>query len=303
MEGFRVGRKNNFLETVNIKDDSVFSLVSRGDGVEILHQSFEQGTLFYVYPSENEKAMEFYFIISGELEYKIDHKIEVLGPEDHFTVRGLTEPIYFTALSNLTLLCVYTEQTFFHISNDISNLMDIMQQVEKKDRYTHQHSNRVAKYSVRIAQELKLNREQLENLTVAAFLHDIGKIHVPTEVLNKPGRLTDEEFTLIKKHPADGAEMVKDSYYSELAPIIIQHHERLDGSGYPNNLKDEEILLESKIIAVSDTFDAMTEDRSYRKAFGPQIAMDELKKWRGLHYDRDVVDAFEQILREEGKIE
>lgn len=303
MEGFRVGRKNDFLETVNIKDDSVFSLVSRGDGVEILHQSFEQGTLFYVYPSENEKAMEFYFIISGELEYKIDHKIAVLGPEDHFTVRGLAEPIYFTALSNLTLLCVYTEQTFFHISNDISNLMGIMQQVEKKDRYTHQHSNRVAKYSVRIAQELKLNREQLENLTVAAFLHDIGKIHVPTEVLNKPGRLTDEEFALIKKHPADGAEMVKGSYYSELAPIIMQHHERLDGSGYPNNLKEDEILLEAKIIAVSDTFDAMTEDRAYRKAFSPQIAMDELKKWCGLHYDRNVVNAFEQILREDGKIE
>lgn len=303
MEGFKVGRKDSFLESVDIKGHSVFSLVSRGSGVEILHQSFEQGTLFYVYPSEDEKAMEFYYVISGELEYKIDQQLEILGPEDYFTVRGLKEPIYFTALSNLKLLCVFTEQTFFHISNNISNLMDILQQVEKKDRYTHQHSNRVAKYSVRIAQELKLNKEQLENLTVAALLHDIGKIHVPTEVLNKTERLTEEEFTLIKKHPSDGAEMVKDSYYSELAPIIMQHHERLDGSGYPSNLKADEILLESKIIAVSDTFDAMTEDRAYRKAFSPQFAVDELKKWQDRHYDRDIVEAFEKILKEEGRIE
>ncbi|ALS78730.1 phosphohydrolase [Planococcus kocurii] len=302
MDGFKVGKKGEFLETVSFDDNSVFSLITKGDGVEILHQSIEEEMLFYVYPSENAKAIEFYFIISGEVLYEADHRQEKLGPEDYFTTRGLKEPIYFTALSKVTLLCVFTEQTFFHISNDISKLMDIMNQVEEKDRYTNKHSDRVAAYSVKIAQKLKLNKVQLENLIVAAFLHDIGKIYVPSEVLNKPGRLTDEEFEIMKKHPLDGAEMVKNSYYHELVPIIEQHHERLNGSGYPYGLSGDTILLEARIIAVSDTFDAMTEDRVYRKALSDDTAMGELKKMAGTHYDLDVVDAFERVLLEEGKI-
>lgn len=302
MDGFKVGKKGEFLETVDFEDNTSLSLITKGDGVEILHQSIEEGMLFYVYPSENPNAVEFYFVLSGEIFYDLDNNREKLGPEDYFTTRGLKEPIYFTALSKVTLLCVFTEQTFFHISKEISKLMDIMKQVEEKDRYTHKHSHRVAKYSVLIAQRLELNKEQLENLTVAAFLHDIGKIHVPSEVLNKPGRLTNAEFDIIKKHPTDGAEMVRNSYYYELAPIIEQHHEKLDGSGYPNGLSGDEILLESRIIAVSDTFDAMTEDRVYRKALEDHIAIAELKKFAGKHYDQEVVTAFEQILIEEGKI-
>lgn len=302
MDGFKVGKKGEFLETVQIDDNTTLSLITKGNGVEVLHQAIEEGMLFYVYPSENIKTVEFYFIISGEILYDIDDRREKLGPEDHFTTQGLKEPIFFTTLSKVTLLCVYTEQTFFHISEEISKLMKIMKQVEEKDRYTHKHSHRVAKYSVLIAQKLKLNKDQLENLTVAAFLHDIGKIHVPSEVLNKPGRLTDEEFELIKKHPFDGAEMVRNSYYYELAPIIEQHHERLNGSGYPYGLSGDEILLESRIIAVSDTFDAMTEDRVYRKALEDHVAIAELKKMSGTHFDQNIVTAFEQILKEEGKI-
>lgn len=302
MEGFEVGKKGDFLETVSFDDNTALSLLAKGDGVEIIHQSIEEGMLFYIYPSENATAIEFYFIVSGEIFYDHDNQRIKLGPEDYFTSQNLKEPIYFTALSTVTLLCVFTEQTFFHISKEISKLMDIMNQVEEKDRYTHKHSHRVATYSVRIAQKLKLNKVQLENLTVAAFLHDIGKIHVPSEILNKPGRLTDEEFKLIKKHPLDGAEMVKNSYYYELAPIIAQHHERLNGSGYPYGLRGAEIQLESRIIAVSDSFDAMTEDRVYRKALEDHAAIDELKKMAGTHYDQEVVNAFEQILKEEGKI-
>ncbi|PLS03682.1 HD domain-containing phosphohydrolase [Neobacillus cucumis] len=302
MDGFTIGTKGNFLETVNFENNLEFSLISRGDGVEILHQSIEEGKLFYVYPSDNPKSLEFYYILSGEVECETDNKKYRLGPEDYFSARGLKEPIYFTALSKVTLLCVFTEQTFVHISKDITSLMEITKQVELKDRYTHKHNDRVANYSVKIAKKLKLSKEQLENLTVAATLHDIGKIHVPIEILNKPGRLTDEEFEIIKKHPIDGAKMVKDSYYHEIAPIIEQHHERINGTGYPYGLSGDDILLEARIIAVSDTFDAMTEDRVYRKGSREQIAIDELRRLAGSHYDKDVVAAFEQILKEEGRI-
>lgn len=302
MDGFTVGKKGEFLESVPIDDNTTLSLIAKGNGTEILHQSIEEEMLFYVYPSENEDAIEFYFVISGEISYELNGNTYKLMPEDYFTTKNLKEPIFFTTLSKVNLICVYTEQTFFHISEEISKLMKIMKQVEEKDRYTHQHSHRVAKYAVLIAQKLKLNKVQLENLTVASFLHDIGKINVPSEILNKPGRLSSEEFEIIKKHPLDGAAMVKNSYYHELAPIIEQHHERLDGSGYPNGLSGDEILLESRIIAVSDTFDAMTEDRVYRKALEDHVAIAELKKFAGKHFDEDVVEAFEQILIEDGKI-
>lgn len=302
MEGFKINKKGESLEKVTFENNLQLGLLTRGDGVEIIQQSIEEGKLFYVYPDDNLKSLEFYFIISGEVFCELGEKSQKLGPEDYFTVRGLKEPIHFTALTKVTLLCVFTEQTFVHISKDISELMEITKQVEKKDRYTHKHSDRVEKYSVKIAKRLKLGKESLENLTVASVLHDIGKIHVPVEVLNKPGKLTDEEYNLIKKHPIDGANMIRDSFYKELAPIIEQHHERLNGSGYPFGLKGDEILLEARIIAVSDTFDAMTEDRAYRKAFNEGVALNELKRLTGSHYDKDVVEAFEQILKEEGRI-
>ncbi|MEH7333560.1 HD-GYP domain-containing protein [Neobacillus drentensis] len=303
MEGFKIGKKGSFLEKVDFENNGVFSLLTRGDGVEIVRQEIEEGRMFYVYPSENTNALEFYYLLSGEVVCELDNYRHILGPEDYFSARGLKEAIHFTAVSKVTILCIYTEQTFVHISKDISSLMEITKQVELKDRYTFKHSDRVAKYSVKIAKKLKLTKEQLENLTVAAVLHDIGKIHVPIEILNKTGRLTDEEFEIIKKHPVDGANMIKGSYYQELAPIIEQHHERLNGSGYPCGLSGNDILLEARIIAVSDTFDAMTEDRAYRKAFKEKIAIDELKRLAGTHYDQEVVSAFDEILREEGRIQ
>ncbi|WP_079525785.1 HD-GYP domain-containing protein [Solibacillus isronensis] len=303
MAGFTIGKQGTFLETVHFDDNLEISLFTRGDGVEIIQQTIGEGKLFYVYPSGNVNALEFYFIVSGEVECEVENKKYILSPKDYFIARELSDPIHFTALSKVSLLCVFTEQTFVHISKDISSLIEIKKQVELKDIYTQKHSDRVANYSVKIAKKLKLNKEKLENLAIASVLHDIGKIHVPSEILNKPGKLTDEEFDIIKKHPADGAAMIKESYYKELVPIIEQHHERLNGTGYPNGLRGDEILLEARIIAVSDTFDAMTEDRAYRKAFGAQFAIDELKNLAGTHYDQEVVLALEEILKEEGLID
>ncbi|WP_068621173.1 HD domain-containing phosphohydrolase [Paenibacillus tuaregi] len=301
MDGFRIGKRGSFLEEVHF-DKNEIKLLSRGDGVEVLLQTIEKDRLFYVYPSDNPNVMEFFYILSGHLVCELDDQKIELGPQDYYTAKGLKGPVHFTALTDITYLWVITEPTFRHLSKDISKLMNIVKEVEKKDRYTYMHSDRVAEYAVKIAKKLKLNKEQLENLSIASVLHDIGKIHIPEEILNKPGRLTPEEFELIKKHPADGAEMIKETYYGEIAPIIEQHHERLDGSGYPHGLHGSGILLEARIIAVSDTFDAMTEDRAYRKASDVQTAMSEIRRLSGTHYDETVVDAFEEVLREEGRI-
>jgi putative nucleotidyltransferase with HDIG domain len=302
VKGFRAGKKGSSLETVKF-DISEISLLAHGSGAEVLVHSIEKDRLFYIYPSENPNAMEFYFILSGEVACEIEGEKLTLGPQDHFTAQGLTEPIHFTTLSDLTFLWVVTEPVFVHISKEISALMEIVKKVEEKDRYTYMHSDRVAEYAVKIAKQMKLDTIQLEMINQASYLHDIGKIHIPENVLNKPSRLNDEEFAMIKQHPADGAEMLKGTIYEELCPIIEQHHERLDGTGYPLGLKGDEILLAARIIAVSDTYHAMTEDRAYRKAFDAQYAMDELKRLVNTHYDEAVVTAFEKVLIEEGKIQ
>jgi putative nucleotidyltransferase with HDIG domain len=301
VEGFRIGKKGSSLENV-LYDSQKISLLARGNGVEVLLETIEKDRLFYIYPAEDPQALEFYLILSGEIECEYNDEKIILGPQDYFTAKGITDTIHFTALSNVSFLWIITEPTFVNLSYDISALKEIVKKVEVKDRYTYLHSNRVAKYSIKIAQKLKLNRLQMENLNLSSTLHDIGKIHIPEEILNKPSKLTEEEFEIIKKHPSDGSEMIKGTFYEEIAPIIEQHHERLNGSGYPKGLTGDEILLEAKIIAVSDTFDAMTEDRVYRKASNAQEAFDVIKSSIGTLYDKEVVAAFEKVLKEEGKI-
>ncbi|MFC6040556.1 HD-GYP domain-containing protein [Paenisporosarcina macmurdoensis] len=301
MRGFKIGKKGSSLERVKFNNNDI-SLLTRGDGTEVLLQSIEKDKLFYIYPSDNPEVMEFYLILSGEVVCEVDNQKVFLGPQDYFSAKGLLGPIHFTTLSNVTLLWVTTEPIFDSVRNQISSLMDIVKKVELKDNYTYRHSDRVANNAVKIAKKLNLNTDQVHNINTASFLHDIGKINIPEDILNKPSFLTEEEFSIVKKHPVDGVEIVKGSNYEGITPIIEQHHERLNGSGYPYGLIGDQILLESRIIAVSDSFDAMTEDRPYRKAFEPQFALNEIKKLVGTHYDKQVVEAFEEVLKDDGKI-
>jgi putative nucleotidyltransferase with HDIG domain len=302
VEGLKIIKKGSYLEKV-FNNSTEISLLDKGDGIEIMLQTINEGKLFYVYPGTNDAVAEFFYIISGLIEYEENGEKKILQPHDSYTIKGLKKPIYFQAITEVTYLWVINEPTFHNISDDIHSLRDLIADAEKKDPYTFKHSERVAQYAVKIAKKLNLTKDQLKDLYFASELHDIGKVKVPEEVLNKPGKLTKEEFELIKKHPSDGVELVKNTGYRHLESIIEQHHERLNGSGYPNGIKENEILLEAKIIAVCDTFDAMTEDRAYRKAFTAQFAIDELKKLSDSQYDKQIVDALEEILKEEGKIE
>jgi putative nucleotidyltransferase with HDIG domain len=301
MQGFIVGKKATYLEKVQL-DTNEISLLSRGDGVEIMTHSIKKDKLFYAYPAENAKSLEFFYVLSGEMLCEMNDSKVKIGPEDYIKIQDLDEPIHFQAISDVRLLWISTEPTFRQISNEISSLMEIVKQVEEKDCYTVMHSDRVANYAIKIAKKMKFNKEQLERLSLSACLHDIGKIHVPEEILNKPGRLTNEEYDIIKKHPTDGAEMLKDTNYTELIPIIEQHHERLNGSGYPHGLKGDEIVIEAQIIAVADTFDAMTEDRAYRRALANDFAIKEIKSLVDIHFNKEIVEVFEEILIEDGLI-
>lgn len=173
--------------------------------------------------------------------------------------------------------------------------------VDLRDPYTAGHQRKVAKLAEKIAERMKLNSERVFYLKLAAMVHDAGKIQVPSEILNKPGKLSELEMEMVRSHAKSGWELFKNIEFTwPLAEMIHQHHERLDGSGYPEGLKEEEILLESKILAVADVVEAMSSHRPYRQALGIDAALDEINKNAGKLYDKEVVDICLKLFNEEG---
>jgi putative two-component system response regulator len=165
--------------------------------------------------------------------------------------------------------------------------------VEMRDPYTSGHQRRVSELAVLIGRELKLPEQILEGIKVASVVHDVGKIRIPAEILTKPGRLDEVEFSLIKVHAQAGYEILKKIRFPwPIADIVVQHHERLDGSGYPRGLRGEEILLEARILAVADVVESMSTARPYRHSLGIDAAIAEICTGRGTRFDAQVVDAF-----------
>jgi putative nucleotidyltransferase with HDIG domain len=172
-------------------------------------------------------------------------------------------------------------------------LRDLARLLEARDSYTHGHSRRVARHALRIAHALHVPAAEAEKIWTAATLHDVGKLYTPREIINKPGRLTDDEFDVIKRHPVDGAAMlVEVEGDPRIVAIVRSHHERLDGGGYPDGLAGDGIPLGARIIAVADTFDALTSTRSYRPAATHKRALDILRNEAGAQLDGAAVSAF-----------
>ena len=172
--------------------------------------------------------------------------------------------------------------------------------VETRDPYTAGHQKEVARFACVVAKEMNLPDEMIEGLRVASLLHDIGKIKIPAEILSKPAILTDIEYELIKTHPQAGLEILKTiSFPWPVGKIVLQHQERMDGSGYPNGLKGDEICLEARILGVTDVVEAMCSHRPYRSSLGMDKALEEITQNRGILYDEEVVDACLKLFREE----
>ena len=173
--------------------------------------------------------------------------------------------------------------------------------VESRDPYTAGHQSRSADLACAIATEMGLAQDKIEGIRMAGIIHDIGKLSIPAEILSKPTKLTDIEFALIKEHSRSGYEMLKDVESPwPLAEIVYQHHERMNGSGYPRNLKGDEIIMESQILAVADVVEAMASHRPYRPTLGIEAALEEIEKNKGILYDNAVADACLRLFREKG---
>ncbi|HCC07062.1 MAG TPA: hypothetical protein DEP72_02690 [Clostridiales bacterium] len=186
------------------------------------------------------------------------------------------------------------------LENSYSSIIESLRlAVDAKDEYTKGHSDRVSYYAFKIGQAMKLTVEELEILTVGGYFHDIGKIGIKDQIITKETRLTDEEFAEIKRHPLKGFGILEsNNMFKKILPLIKYHHEKLDGTGYPEGLKDDEIPFLVRIISVADSFDAMMSKRSYRDELGIEKAVSELRKCSGTQFDPKIVEEFIKLIAE-----
>lgn len=199
---------------------------------------------------------------------------------------------YFNMLKDLHSSLEETEQLLEEI------ILAFSKAIDAKSHWTMGHSERVARYSVEIAREMALGRKTIDDLRTAALLHDLGKIGTYDEILDKPTKLTPQEFELVKKHPIKGIDILGPIKKMEaILPVIIHHHERWDGTGYPDGLEGEQIPLSARILSVADAYDSMIATRPYRPSLGSNMAIAELNRLAGAQFDAEVVAALEQIIK------
>jgi putative nucleotidyltransferase with HDIG domain len=206
--------------------------------------------------------------------------------------------VYLTAYADETTLQRAKETEPFGYLLKPFEERELQTTIETRDPYTAGHQRRVTKLACAIAEEMNLSKNQTEGVRLAGGLHDLGKIYVPAEILAKPGKLTPVEYNIIKTHPQVGYDILKSIEFPwPIAKYVLQHHERIDGTGYPEGLRGEDIFLEARILAVADVIEAMATHRPYRAALTIEAALDEITSGRGEKYDIQVVDACLRVFK------
>jgi len=213
------------------------------------------------------------------------------SPEGDITSRDLS---LLTILAKQAALAIENVKLYENIKKDqISIIKALAATVDAKDHYTLGHSQKVSEYSVIVAEEMGLNERDTEIIKYAGLLHDIGKIALPDDIIKKPSKLSDQEFVVVQKHPTIGARIIKEiETLSGMVPIVLHHHERFDGRGYPDGLKGEDIPLGARIVHVTDAYDTMVSARAYRDMLPPELAVSELRKNAGAQFDPKIVEIF-----------
>lgn len=268
------------------------------DGFETLKRLYGDS------PSENRIPIIF---LTGETVDEIEMKGLKMGAEDF-----IRKPIYPDVLMHRVDRIIELDRMHRSMAQEIASkaaeceslarhvVQTLAEAIDAKDTYTNGHSDRVAEYSREIAKRYGYSEKEQDDIYMMGLLHDVGKIGVPDEIINKPGRLTDEEFEAIKTHPVTGERILKK--VEEMPKLSIGarwHHERYNGTGYPDGLKGEEILEEARIIAVADAYDAMTSNRSYRGVLPQDYVRGEIEKGKGTQFDPVFADIMIQMIDED----
>jgi putative nucleotidyltransferase with HDIG domain len=275
MDGFEVCRR---LKASQATQDVPVIFVSAASETEEKVRGFELGAVdFVTKPYQRDELLA---RVRTHLELnRLRHHLEDLVDERTVELRESERKLRASLLESITALAAI---------------------VEMRDPYTAGHQRRVAELAVAIAREMKLSDEMIEGIHLASVVHDVGKIRVPAEILSKPGKLTELEFGLIKEHAQNGFEILKTIEFPwSIAQIVLQHHERMNGSGYPRGLSGEHILLESRIVTVADVVESMISHRPYRAGLGLEAALAEIENNKGSLFDAAVVDACVRVFREQ----
>ena len=279
--------------------DEMVSLVN-----DITHQLYvhAEDRKFLIYTLEKQgiiKAFETQFYKKDGSKIWVSVNVQIVCDQDEnfLYYEGIDEDITSRKLAEEEL-----QKTFEKLKKTLDGTIKAISIiVEARDPYTAGHQKRVADLARAIAEEMGLSKDTIENIFIAGVIHDIGKISVPAEILSRPGKLSEIEFGLIKVHPQSGYDILKDVELPHpVAEIVHQHHERIDGSGYPMGLKNGQILRESKIVSVADVVEAISSHRPYRAALGIDVALEEIKKNAGILYDREVVNMCLNLFEEKG---
>ncbi len=295
MSALKIIKKDESLIQV-LSNAGSFALKAKDDALEVVHIEAKAGKSLFLQPYECENAMYLFYFLEGRVAYAKENCF--LGPGDCISAKDLTETEYFEIVEDVKMLLVTQKDFFDKQANYVLKMTAEMDKIQAKDQYTEKHCNRSGNLALRIGLKFGLKNDQINDLVFASKIHDLGKIQVPLHILNKPGTYTYEEFDVMKKHPRAGYDIIVDSVSQREALIVLQHHEKCDGTGYPQGLKKDEMLIESRILAVADAFDALTTHRPYRVALSQSEAFKLLKKDSGRLWDSDVLEALEMILCE-----
>jgi len=252
---------------------------------------------FFLDAAADWAGFEFIYVLSGNLTLESGERKTDLNPGDYLHHQGLAERAFFRVNTDVELLMVSSPPSFHLAREESQGVMSLARSVEEKDETTAGHCDRLERLAIATGERLGLSGQRLINLSYGAYLHDIGKVKVPDVILNKKGPLTDFEQEEMRRHTTYGSEMLADlDFLASAAKIVTAHHENYDGSGYPDGLKDGSIPIESRVIRVVDTYDAIVSARPYKKALAKEEALAELEKHAGSQFDPRVVRAFLQVV-------
>ncbi|MFC2095077.1 HD domain-containing phosphohydrolase [Candidatus Bipolaricaulota bacterium] len=296
-DGMTIRHREEVTDRVDKRSTSLELLATSGS-LEVTRQRIEAGKHFNLYAADEWAGFEFMYVLAGVMMLEDGDGGEIpIQPGDYLHHNGLPEKAYFRVETDVELLMVCTPPSFHLIRDDMQEMLEMARSVEEKDPATEGHCSRLERLAILTGERLRLPGELLVAMSYGAYLHDIGKVMVPDDILGKEDSLTDAEWGEMQDHPDYGADMLsKKEYLSGAADIVRAHHERFDGTGYPRGLLGEAIPIGARVVAVVDTYDAIISTRPYKKALAKEEAIRELEKSSGTQFDPRVVKAFLEVV-------
>ncbi len=298
MSDFKIIRSGDAVSTYEMKNRNSKIEKKFQDGhlqISIFHLSSER--ILYIDPLETSEAYKTYYVLDGSCYVLEDNSIIKKG--DMLVYKSTTAIQTLKMLEDTTLLVHASNYDVYStVEEKLEKVDRLLRDIQEKDHYTGEHSKRVYELVKKLALKLGYKDQKLNDIIKAAYYHDLGKIFIDDAILNKPDKLNAYEYDAIKKHVEHAKSMILDHFNENVFNIIIQHHERLDGTGYPMGLSGDEISREGRILAVCDSYDAMITNRIYKNGKSPELALLELKELSGVKYDAEIVTEFIRMILE-----